>query len=329
MRALFIAGIIFAALVPQSPAQAIGEADAIYRDGTRLLADGKYPEAEAAFRKTSALEPDKARGMAGVAEIYLRQKKENEAIRLMQELSDRHAGQPDFRIALANTLVGAQRFDDGVAQFQRVLANLDQGSNTAADLYVAISAALYKKGDVKAAIDQLEQARQFVPTSRPVVINLAVMLDGAGQKGRARVVYQDALTLDPANPIVLNNLAYLLAENTSDFDRALFYAEQARKARPDSREILDTLAYVYMKQNRNDEAIALYRDLVKSATGPLQAALSQSGPPLWSLHMNLATALDQKGERKTAIAELKAALDGHPSNAAEKNIRAMLEKWSE
>jgi tetratricopeptide (TPR) repeat protein len=330
VRILFGVVLLTAGFLQAQPTAAPqSEADTIYRQATRFLDDGKYPEAEAAFRKTAALEPERARGMAGVADVYLKQKKEGEAIRLMRDLSEKYAGRADFRVALGNTLVHANRFDDAVVQFRRVLAGLDQSSNAAADLDLRISEALYKKGDLNAAVAELVQARKIVPNNRPIVNALGMMLDGAGQKQQARLVYEESLTLDPGNPIILNNLAYLLAENTGDFDLALTYVERARSARPGSREITDTLAYIYTKQNRNDEAIALYRDLVRTATLPSFTALSQSGPPLSEVHMNLATVLDQKGERKAAVAELKAALESHPSAATEKNIHAMLQRWGE
>ncbi len=296
------------------------EANATYRTGLGFLDEGRYPEAEAAFRKVITIEPQYARGIAGLAQVYMRRGQTDEAIRMLQEEVDRHPGRADFQDALAEMLLRAGSYDAAIAEFQRALDGTDKQSRIVPSLYAKIAEALMKKGDPNAAIAALEKARTIDPTSARIPVNLGVLLEQTGQEDRARLAYQDALKVDPSSAIALNNLAYLLAKNGNDVETALSYAEKAHSEIPDSREIADTVAYVSIKANRNDDAIAIYRNL-------LQTASPQSTPPASHLHFYLATALHQKGDRDAARAELALALSSQPSQAELKVISEAVRAW--
>lgn len=331
LRALPVMLAAAAAIVPlttgflraQSSAPAApptSEANTTYRTGLGFLDEGRYPEAEAAFRKVITIEPQYARGIAGLAQVYLRRGQTDEAIRMVQEEADRHPARTDFEDALAETLLRAGRYDAAITEFQRAIDSTDKQSKVLPSLYAKIAEALIKKGDPNAAIAELEAAKTVDPTSARISVNLGMLLEQTGREDRARLVYQEALKVDPSNAIALNNLAYLLAKNDKDVNTALLYAEKARSEMPDSREIADTVAYVSIKARRNDDAIAIYHIL-------LQTASSQPTPPASHLHFYLATALHQKGERDAAVAELALALSSQPSQAELKVISEAAGAW--
>jgi len=80
-----------------------------------------------------------------------------------------------------------------------------------------------------------------------------------GQDSSALAAYQRSIELEPDNPEVLNNLAWLLV--TADdpeilnADRALELAKKAASLRPTAGYILDTLAAAYWANNMIDEAL--------------------------------------------------------------------------
>ena len=53
---------------------------------------------------------------------------------------------------------------------------------------------------------------------------------------------------------MLNNIAYILADNQKDMDEALKYAQKAQQLSPNSPDILDTYAYVLYKNSRFEQA---------------------------------------------------------------------------
>jgi Zn-dependent protease with chaperone function len=80
-----------------------------------------------------------------------------------------------------------------------------------------------------------------------------------GQSVESMAAYEKALALEPDNPEILNNLAWLLitAEDpaVSDPERALSLALQASSLRPKTGYILDTLASAYWANSMLKEAL--------------------------------------------------------------------------
>ena len=69
--------------------------------------------------------------------------------------------------------------------------------------------------------------------------------------------YESLLAKMPSNTgvtTVLNNLAYLLAENNERLPEALGYAKRALEAKPNSPVVLDTYAYVLLKNGKKEQA---------------------------------------------------------------------------
>ena len=71
---------------------------------------------------------------------------------------------------------------------------------------------------------------------------------------RAVAVYESLLTKMPNNTNVLNNLAYMLAENDEKLSEALEYAKQVYELKPNDPGVLDTYGYVLCKNGKYSEA---------------------------------------------------------------------------
>ena len=70
----------------------------------------------------------------------------------------------------------------------------------------------------------------------------------------AITVYKSLLTKMPSNTIILNDLAYFLAENNERLPEALQYAKRALDEQPNNPGFLDTYAYVLHKNDKNSQA---------------------------------------------------------------------------
>jgi len=69
--------------------------------------------------------------------------------------------------------------------------------------------------------------------------------------------YESLLTKMPNNTSVLNNFAYMLAENNERLPDALQYAKRALDASPNDPSFMDTYAYVLLKSGKISEAAEL------------------------------------------------------------------------
>lgn len=115
------------------------------------------------------------------------------------------------------------------------------------------------KGDFSAALSELRALENIVPASdtamRVQVDRLtALVLLQSGDFAGSRDVYLRLLEEDPDNVEVLNNLAYILADELKDPQAAVPMAERAAKQAPDSAEVLDTLGWTYYQAGRIDDA---------------------------------------------------------------------------
>ncbi|MBO8092026.1 MAG: tetratricopeptide repeat protein [Prosthecochloris sp.] len=100
----------------------------------------------------------------------------------------------------------------------------------------------------------------------------------------SKAAYASVLEIDPDNPLALNNLAYMMAEQGEQLDLALEYATKAVEFEPDNPVFLDTLGWVLYKQQKYERA-KLY--LEKAAT------LDPSEP---EIRLHLDKVLDAMGE---------------------------------
>jgi len=70
----------------------------------------------------------------------------------------------------------------------------------------------------------------------------------AGNFSKAIEHLQKVVEAEPANVIALNNLAYLLADNTNEIDDALKYAQKAKELAPNNVSVAGTLGWVYFRK---------------------------------------------------------------------------------
>jgi len=289
-------------------------ADTLFQLGVVNLSEGRYREAEDAFRKTHVLSPANSRGLMGIVETYLAQNQTDKAMALLQAEVQKSPNRMDYHLALGNTAVRVGRYDLAIAEFQKVLAGSDKNTKSRGDMLLRLGETYRRKGDLTNSINSLQQARQLLPENPVVAGTLAVTLDGAGRKQEAKAAYEQTLKLDPNNGIALNNLAFLIAENGGDLDQALTYCQRAKQILPQLAEVSDTLGWIYLKKNLNDSAVEIFRDLVNK----------QPAQPTYRYHFGMA--LSRKGDKVKALAELQTALKSNPRKEEADKIKELIAK---
>jgi tetratricopeptide (TPR) repeat protein len=287
-------------------------ADATFQLGVLDLAEKKYKDAEVAFRRAYELNPTSPRGLLGVVETYRQQGMVDKAIQLLQAESARTPARLDFHLALGDVEQGAGRYDDAITEFQKVLAGSPKGSTAQGQMYLRIGETNRRKGDYAAAINAFQEARKALPDNVDGLTKLGITLAAADRWSESRQIYEATLKLDPNNGVVLNNLAFGLAEHNGDLDQALTMAQQAKRTLPEMPEVSDTLAWIYLKKNLPDQALPILQELVTK--NPDRA--------VFRYHLGLAMA--QKGERAQAKLEAQKALALNPASDEKKQIQDFL-----
>lgn len=113
--------------------------------------------------------------------------------------------------------------------------------------------------DYPTTVDALERGLGLLVDDAALEARVAAMLGDAlhalGKDERAAQAYEQSLTIDPDNPLVLNNHAYYLALSGKSLERALECSSRALELNPSSANIMDTHAWILFKLNRFPEAM--------------------------------------------------------------------------
>lgn len=282
--------------------------EAKYQMGFLEYMDRNFKTAEEIFSKVSAANPNDARGRIGSMEALAAQGRYDEAMKLVKVEMEREPNQIQWPAMMAALLVRAERFDDAIKLYHEIVAK-----NPKASVQMFRLGETYRrKGDLNSAIEWLRKASAENPNDPGILLQLGLLLEGTGKRDQARPLYEQVLKVIPDEPTALNNLAYMKAEDGEDLDTALSMANRAREKRPKDPNVADTLGWVYVKKNLNDDAIRLLADAVKA------------DPKNGSFRYHYGVALLQKGDRPRAKQELELALRNNPPRLEAEKIRTLL-----
>jgi Flp pilus assembly protein TadD len=288
--------------------------DVYYQAGVSAITQGKLKEAETAFMRAYELNPANPRGLLGVVEADIGEGKPDAAMALLQAEARKAPNRLDIVMLMGTTAQREGKYQDALTYFSRILSSLNKDTKVRADIYLQIADTYRRMGDRNTAIVNMQKAREILPDNEAVLSGLAVTLDQAGRRTEARQAYEAGLKVDPNNVLVLNNLAFLMAETNADLDVALNYAQKAKGLNPNLPEISDTYGWILLKKGLAEQAIPVFRDLVSKV--PAQS----------TYHYHLAIAYNQKGDSKKAADELREAMKHSPGKDEQQKIQEMLSK---
>jgi tetratricopeptide (TPR) repeat protein len=288
--------------------------DVLFQLGVINLAQGKYKEANEAFKRTYDLNPANSRGLMGMVESDMAQTKPDEAIKILEAEAAKAPNRLDLLRALGNTEVRVGRYDVALGYFNRVLNALDKDSKVRGDIYMRIGETYRRKGDYQNSIKALQEARKFLPDNPIVLSTLALVLDAAGQYEQANQVYMTVIKINPDDPVSLNNAAFLMEEHGGDLDQALTMAQKAKQLLPDLAEVSDTLGAIYLRKHLNGDAVDIFKDLVAKV------------PTSSTYHYHLGRAYYAQGDKTKATAQLNLALKYSPTPTEKGQIQELLLK---
>lgn len=114
--------------------------------------------------------------------------------------------------------------------------------------------------------------------------------------------YESILKKQPTNIEVMNNLAYLLADNDMNAGQALEYGKKAYQAAPNNESILDTYAYVLLKNNKIQDADEFITRSIQ------QYEQSKMNAPI-EVYEHMAMIKEKLGQNDKAVETYKRALE--------------------
>jgi tetratricopeptide (TPR) repeat protein len=123
------------------------------------------------------------------------------------------------------------------------------------DGYTLLSQIYASRGEFEQARTTLESLAAHVPKSAEARTAVGLVLQATGHDVDARKWFEQAILLQPDEPIAANKLARMYASEGSNRDAAVALARIATTRLPDEAEVHDTLGWAYYKIGRLSLAV--------------------------------------------------------------------------
>lgn len=278
----------------------------------RREGEGDPERARTLLERALAAHPDHPGLLRARAERALAAGHPEEALAALDRAAKGRGG-PVVHMLRARILAGLGRLEEAERAALDAF-ELAPGRRDVMETVVAVYAAA---GKLDRALASFEEADSVGALGPPGLLLLARLRLARGRVAEAREALERALEAQPGLVGARNDLAYLLAAEGRDLDRAQRLAQEAVDARPEDPEALDTLGFVYLKRGLLEPALAAFDHAVELA----EAGEGAVDP---ALHYHRGLALRALGRNREAVAALQRAL-ADESFAERETARSELE----
>ena len=297
------------------PLSGNAEANRFY-DDAREQFGRKDTQAEiVSLKRAVEIDPKFVRAWLWLGEIYKWSRQNDLALQAYRKAIEIDPDQVVSYKALGFTLNGMGKMEEALPVWQQLVKVAPEKVDGYSNLGIGL---LYLKR-YREAISSLQSAVNLFPERADLQMSLGTAYLNGGDLEKSRVAFGAALKLD-SNPLMLNNIAYSLAEQNTDLEKAKEYAEKAVRDEEEAsgatqlsevqtsdldhpRRLTmfwDTLGWVYSRSN----------DLVP-AEAYLKAAWTLSASPVIGGH--LGRLYEQQGKKEAALHMYQLAYTASPS----------------
>jgi putative PEP-CTERM system TPR-repeat lipoprotein len=239
-----------------------------------------------ALRAALALRPDFDAAQRELAAIYVATDRHADALREAKAMQARRPKDALGHVLEGELYVAQQRLDLAARTYRGALKKFDRPG-----LAVRTHSILASAG-MRAEADAL--AEDWVRRHPEDALMLAYLGDedlAARRYQRAEARYRSALQRTPDNPLLLNNLAWVM--NELKRPAALEYAERAHELAPDNPSIMDTLGGILADAGQTERGL----ELLGRAT--------ELAPEAHQIRLNFAKSLLKTDRKSAARRELE------------------------
>lgn len=136
------------------------------------------------------------------------------------------------------------------------------------EFYLFRGIANSRQGDHLKATEALEYGKELVVDNKPLLVEFYSTLGSSYNSlknyTKSDESYEQCLTLDPDNAIVLNNYAYYLALRKAKLDKAIAMAKKCNEIQPNEISFQDTYAWVLFQSGNLQEALVWMEKVISS-----------------------------------------------------------------
>jgi tetratricopeptide (TPR) repeat protein len=267
------------------------------RLGMLYRASNKIDKAVAAFREVASIEPEAAASQAAeIIETYLNAHN----LKMAQQEADAAIKKfPEDRAVVAEhatVLSALGKTDEAVVEIRGLMKNGEKSR----ELQIMI-AQMYEKAkrfkDEEQALNDAADLSKTKEEKAGVDFARGAMYERMKNYDAAEAAFRRVLEAQPDNAGALNYLGYMLADRNMKLEEAHKLISRAVELDPQNGAYLDSLGWVYFRQNQLDQAEASLRKAIeRMSTDP-------------TVHDHLGDVYLKQGKVKEAITQWQASLN--------------------
>ena len=233
------------------------------------------------FKKLIQSTTKSGKAYALAADFFLDTDQTQYAINALEQATELNPSNDSFWQRRLQLLLKQRRFGDVIEAGKQAIQNIPQDPVL---LYMLGNAYLSSQ-QYNFAEKHLKEA-STLPARQPLKANiwgsLADTYAGLEDWDSAFEYYQKATDLDIQNPVIYNNYAYYLSQQSKELSKAEQLALRALELSPDNSSFMDTVGWIYYKQGQLQKALEYIQQAIDSGN-PTAETLEHMGDVLLKL----------------------------------------------
>jgi tetratricopeptide (TPR) repeat protein len=212
---------------------------------------GNYDAAIKTFSDVKALTNEKDGRVDGlIIETYRTAKNLDKAVQYTEQVLAENPDNRQLKMVHADLIAEKGRVDDGI----KALQQLQKGNDDDLDVMATMVNVYQRAKKFDQAQGVLTKAIQRFPNEEQVYFLQGSLSEKQKKYEDAEKAFRKALDLQKDDPAVMNYLGYMFADRGIHLDEAESLIQKAVQSDPTNGAYLDSLGWVYYKQNRFDRA---------------------------------------------------------------------------
>ncbi len=235
-----------------------GQAEPLVKIATAQIGAKDLPGARKSLQDALRIQPDLLRAQLMLGGIEIQSARFDEANKLAKQIQQQKPDSAAGGTLEGDTAFARKDFPAALSAYERAHKLAPSGALLVRQLNVLTASQRAEEGEKR-----LAAWLKTHPQDDSVRVPLAESLIKRGQYKAAAAHYLDLNKTNPDNLVVLNNLAWAL--HASGDRRALTYAEQALKLQPENPLVMDTYGWILVEQGQTARGLKLLQQALSKA----------------------------------------------------------------
>ncbi len=213
-------------------------------------------------------------------------------------------------VQIASLYQQLDRIDEGIAYLETVIAS----GAPKGDYFLYLAGFYEQKKMYRKALENIEKGLAIDDSNPRLYFRMGVVYDKMGRKQESIAAMRQVLELKPDDASALNYLGYTFADMGTNLREAEQLIRKALKLKPDDGYITDSLAWVFYKQGRYEDALKWMRKAVR---------LVPDDPVIMEHLGDVFLKLNQQGKALEAFLKSRKLRKGKSPKILEEKIRRL------